>query len=118
MHTLLYKDKSFCTGIAIYGNVTKFVQVHICSFIPITADNGKEMGGTVHGNIPHEHGDPVHACNDVPLWPLSATAWCLVVAIHSARTRKIRQIDKDAFQVSITMQIQAYAIKIFLYILP
>ena len=51
--------------------------------------------------------------------PVSATAWCLVVAIYSARTRKIRrQIDKDAFQVSITMQIQAYAIKIFLYILP
>ena len=24
-----------------------------------------------NGNIPHEQGDPVHACNDVPLWPVS-----------------------------------------------
>ena len=64
------------------------------------------MGGIVHGDISHEQGDPVHACNDVPLWPVSAPAWCLV-AIHSARTGKIRRIDKDVLQVSITMQIQA-----------
>lgn len=64
-----------------------YVQVHI-SFIPITADNGKKMGGRVHQNIPHKQGDPVHACDDVPLWPVSAPAWCFVT-IHSARTIKI-----------------------------
>ena len=64
------------------------------------------MGGRVHRNIPHEQGYPLHACNDVPLWPVSTPAWCLV-AIHSARTGKIREIDKDALQVSITMRIQA-----------